>query len=232
MALDVHDLDEARRLVRLLDNVYFFKVNWHLVLWHGVYPLLESLRDVRGSEGALFIDLKMAGDIGNTIATMVQPMADRGVRLVTLQEAAEPAFTNHALHSFRSARNGTFPEILMVPLLSSLDRPVLSENEPTDQYIVNKGRDFLSRGCDGLVVSGTSIRACRMEFGKEVTLVSPGIRPEWSIVSGDDQRRTTTPCEAIQYGADYIVVGRPIIKHRKPHEAAQMVIDEIGQCHA
>ena len=227
VALDVPTLDEARDMVCQLANVYFFKVGWQLVLTVGVYPVLESLRNVRGKEGAVFIDLKMAGDIGNTMANMVRPMAERGVRLVTLQEAAEPAVTDHALGSCRAARTGPYPEILMVPLLSSLAGPILG-NTPTDQYIVDKGKNLLDRGCDGLVVSGTSIRACREALGQEVTLVSPGIRPEWAEVKGDDQVRTTTPREAIQYGADYLVVGRPIIEHHKPREAAQRVIDEIA----
>ena len=227
VALDVPTLVEARHMVQLLNNVYFFKVGWQLVLESGLYPVLESLQTVRGQEGAVFIDLKMAGDIGNTMANMVRPMAERGVRLVTLQEAAEQAVTDHALSACRAARTGPFPEILMVPLLSSLTGPVFGTT-PTDQYVLNKGRNLLDRGCDGLVVSGTSIRACRQALGQQVTLVSPGIRPEWAQVEGDDQVRTTTPREAINYGADYLVVGRPIIGHTKPREAAQRIIDEIA----
>lgn len=228
VALDVPALDAAHQMVRLLDNVYFFKVNWQLILEVGVYPLLESLQDVRGREGAVFIDLKMAGDIGNTMASMVRPMAERGVRLVTLQEAAEPAVTDHALQAWRGARTGTHPEILMVPLLSSIDGPRLTTT-PTDQYILEKGRSLLDRGCDGLVVSGTSIRVCREGLGPNVTLVSPGIRPDWYDLVGDDQVRTTTPREAIEYGADYLVVGRPVLRHPDPREAAQMIIDEVAE---
>lgn len=227
VALDVPTVDDACRIVNQLGNVFFFKVNWGLVLWHGVDTVLKSLHEVRGAEGAIFIDLKMAGDIGNTMANMVRPMAERGVRLITLQEAAEPATTDHALCSCRAARTGGYPEILMVPLLSSLSAPLLDDT-PTDQYVVRKGKNLLGRGCDGLVVSGTSIRACREALGPEVTLVSPGIRPDWTEVKKDDQVRTTTPRQAIQYGADYVVVGRPIIGHPRPREAAQRIIDEIA----
>ena len=175
----------------------------------------------------MFIDLKLAGDIGNTMANLVKPMAELGVRFMTLQEAAESAITNHALRSGRAARGGPFPEFLMVPLLSSLAKPVGGDFD-TDQYIVKKGKDLLDRGCDGLVVSGTSIRACRQALPEGVTLVSPGIRPAWTEVSGDDQVRTTTPTEAIQYGADHLVVGRPIIAAPDPRDAAQRIIDEIA----
>ena len=227
VALDVPTVDEACRIVRRLGNVFFFKINWPLVVWHGVDTVLRSLHEVRGAEGAIFIDLKMAGDIGNTMASMVRPMAGRGVRLITLQEAAEPALTNHALCSCRAARTGRYPEILMVPLLSSLAGPLLDDT-PTDQYVVKKGKNLLDRGCDGLVVSGTSIRACREALGPDVTLVSPGIRPDWAEVKKDDQVRTTTPRQAIQYGADYVVVGRPVIDDPQPRDAAQRIIDEIA----
>ena len=227
VALDVPSLDEACDMVDRLSNVFFFKIGWALVVKYGVYPVLDRLQSVRGSEGVVFVDLKLAGDIGNTLASMMRTLADRAVRLVTLQEAAEPAITNHALRSFRTARSGPYPEILMVPLLSSLAGP-LFDGTPTDKYIVDKGKDLLDRGCEGLVVSGTSIQACRKALGGEVTLVSPGIRPEWATVKGDDQVRITTPRRAIQYGADYLVVGRPVIDDPRPHEAAQRIIDEIA----
>ena len=151
------------------------------------------------------------------MANMVKPMAELGVRFMTLQEAAEPAVTDHALRSGRDARGGPFPEFLMVPLLSSLATPLSGVS--TDRYIVEKGKELLERGCDGLIVSGTSIRACRESLRPGITLVSPGIRPAWASVGGDDQVRTATPAEAIRSGADYLVVGRPIINHPRPREA-------------
>jgi len=226
--LDVPTLDQARGLMQLLDNVWFFKVGWQLVLAAGLLELLKTLKEARGQEGEVFIDLKLAGDIGNTMTNLVKPMAELGVRFMTLQEAAESAITDHALRSGRAARGGQFPEFLMVPLLSSLAQPVVKGDVDTDQYIVKKGKELLGRGCDGLVVSGTSIRACRQALPEGVTLVSPGIRPAWTEVAGDDQVRTTTPTEAIRYGADHLVVGRPIIAAPDPRDAAQRIIDEIA----
>ena len=84
---------------------------------------------------------------------------------------------------------------------------------------------MLGAGCDGLIVSGAAIGACRAAFGPDVTLVSPGIRPAWS--GADDHLRLTTPADAIRLGADYLVVGRPIRSAVDPREAAQRVIDEI-----
>ena len=175
----------------------------------------------------MFIDLKLAGDIGNTMANLVKPMAELGVRFMTLQEAAESAITNHALRSGRAARGGPFPEFYdgASPFKSG---EACRGRRRHRQVHREKGKDLLDRGCDGLVVSGTSIRACRQALPEGVTLVSPGIRPAWTEVSGDDQVRTTTPTEAIQYGADHLVVGRPIIAAPDPRDAAQRIIDEIA----
>ena len=84
---------------------------------------------------------------------------------------------------------------------------------------------MLGYGCDGLIVSGDAIGACRERFGDSCTIVSPGIRPEG--MSSDDHKRFTTPTEAIRLGADYLVVGRPITQAQDPKSAAQNIIDEI-----
>lgn len=86
---------------------------------------------------------------------------------------------------------------------------------------------MLAAGCDGLIVSGDAIGACRRAFGRDVTLVSPGIRPHWA--EADDHQRLTTPAVAIRLGADYLVVGRPIRKAQNPRAAAQRIIDEIEE---
>jgi orotidine-5'-phosphate decarboxylase len=84
---------------------------------------------------------------------------------------------------------------------------------------------MIDGGCDGLIVSGHAIGACRKAFPAPVVIVSPGIRPAWA--PPDDHKRATTPLEAIGLGADYLVVGRPITRESDPRGAAQRVIDEI-----
>ena len=227
VALDLPSHDAARSMVQTLDNVSFFKVGWQLVFAGDLFAFLKSIQDMRDGQGGVFIDLKIAGDIGHTIANIVRPAAKLGVRFMTLMEAAEPAITDHALSAGRAARDGLpYPEFLMVPLLSSLSGPI--QGGDTDTYIARKGKNLLSRGCDGLVVSGTSIGACRQAM-KDIPIVSPGIRPAWATVDGDDQVRTTTPTEAIHLGADYLVVGRPVIAHPNPRDAAERIIDEINE---
>ena len=226
VALDLPTHEEAIRMVETLDNVSLFKIGLQLLMAGDLMAFLRRLRELRGEQGGVFIDLKIAGDIGNTINSFVTAAAGLGIRFITLVEAAERAITDHTLAAGRKARGEhAHPEFLMVPLLSSLSRPVGDASLSTDDYIVRKGRELLDRGCDGLVVSGTAIGACRAALG-DTTLVSPGIRLEWAA-SADDHARYTTPAEAIVLGADYLVVGRPVLNHASPREAAKLIIEEI-----
>ena len=226
VALDLPTHDEAIGMVETLDNVSLFKIGLQLLMAGDLMAFLRRLRELRGEQGGVFIDLKIAGDIGNTINSFVTAAADLGIRFITLVEAAEPAITDHTLAAGRQARGPrTHPEFLMVPLLSSLSEPVVGSTLSTDDYIVRKGDELLKRGCDGLVVSGTAIGACRAALAG-TTLVSPGIRPAWAA-SPDDHARYTTPAEAITLGADYLVVGRPVLQHASPRQAAQRIIEEI-----
>ena len=107
-----------------LDNVFFFKVGLQLFLAGNLFGLLRRLQAARGDRGAVFVDLKIAGDIGHTIARFVERAAELGIRLMTFIEAAETAITRQTLAAGRAARApGRFPQFLVVPLLSSLDAP-------------------------------------------------------------------------------------------------------------
>ena len=90
----------------------------------------------------------------------------------------------------------------------------------------SEGKSCSPQGCDGLIVSGDAIKACREKF-PNADIVSPGIRPAWS--GSDDHKRLTTPAEAIRMGSDYLVVGRPITKSDDPFAAAKAIIDEMDE---
>ena len=227
VALDVRTHDEAEQLVDTLKNVSFYKIGLRLFLAGDLYGLVRRIQERRRS--GIFIDLKMAGDISNTIADFVDHASTLGVKFITLAESRDDVFTRHSLAAGRKARGADrFPQFLMVPLLSSLGPANYEHPDLTaEEYIVDRGREMLAAGCDGLIVSGAAIRACRDAFGPDVTLVSPGIRPAWA--EADDHLRLTTPADAIRLGADYLVVGRPIRNAPKPREAAQRVIDEIDE---
>ena len=223
-ALDVSTHDEAAALIDRLDNVSFFKIGLQLLLAGDLYGLLARMRAARGGRGAVFLDLKIAGDIGNTIIEFVRGAGRLGARFVNFVEAADASITTNMLAAGRAARGeAPVPQFLAVPLPSSLGRTGDPERG-VDEYIVDRGRAMLAAGCDGLVVSGAAIGACRRAF-PDAFLVSPGVRPAGA--ARDDHARSTTPAEAVRMGADYLVVGRPIRNARDPRAAAQRIIDEM-----
>jgi orotidine-5'-phosphate decarboxylase len=228
VALDVPTAKEAFAMVDKLDNVSFFKVGLQLLMAGDLLGFLSRLQDRRSSTGGVFVDLKLSGDIGNTITKFVEACAELNVKFLTLVESVPLAITLDTLKVAKRARGvAGEPKLLMVPFLSSLDAADLNEGGQqgdVETYIVDRSRKMIEAGCDGLIVSGQAIKRCRQEFPNTV-IVSPGIRP--ASASQDDHKRSTTPGEAIKLGSDYLVVGRPILKDPNPRDAAERIIDEI-----
>ena len=173
----------------------------------------------------IFVDLKVPGDIGNTIRSVVELCVAMNVKFLSLSESVLPP----TIASARDARRDRpEPKLLSVPYLSSMDEDDLRASATAttlEDYIRGRAGAAIAAGCDGLIASGQAIKLCRQEFGNAVIIVSPGIRPAGA--SADDHKRHTTPAEAIRLGADYLVVGRPIRKDPNPREAAQRIIEEI-----
>jgi len=229
VALDVPTHERAFEMVERLDNVSFFKVGLELFLAGDVLGFIKNLQERRAGRGGVFLDLKLSGDIGNTIARFVESCGDLNVKFITLVESAALAITAKTIETAREARGDRkYPKLLMVPLLSSLNaddlRSAKGEKLDPTEYIVERGGAMLERGCDGLIVSGGAIGACRERF-PGADIVSPGIRPAGA--AADDHKRSATPGEAIGLGADYLVVGRPVLNARDPRAAAQGIMDEI-----
>jgi len=225
VALDVPTVDEALRLVDTLDNVSFFKIGLQLFLTGGLPRLLQSL-----SQKQVFVDLKVPGDIANTIAAVVDVCVTGNVTFLTLSESMPPPAIKAATMA-RQARGSERPKFLTVPYLSSLDAsdlPLVASGErDLDHVILKRGRAAIEAGCDGLIVSGQAIGLCRAAFPRPTIIVSPGIR--LAGATSDDHKRHCTPAEAIRLGADYLVVGRPIRSAPDPREAARGIITEIDQ---
>lgn len=228
VALDVPSEEEAVGLVERLPNVAFFKLGLEALLSGGMTAICERLA-ARG--GGIFADLKLGGDIETTIVRMVRVCLQRNIRFLTLVKSSPPAITERTLAAGVAARGeSAFPRFLMVPLLSSMDEadlPELAAGESVADFIIQKGETLRKQGCDGLIVSGDAIRACRRHFPPDFDLVSPGIRPQGA--AADDHKRATTPSQAIAMGADYLVVGRPITQAANPQAAAQEMIEEIDR---
>jgi len=123
---------------------------------------------------------------------------------------------------------------LAITVLTSLNSKNLKELGYQDRYttdisqlVMLKARMAKEAGCSGVVCSGLEVEKVKAELGKDFIVVTPGIRPQWSMVGKDDQKRIITPDQAIKGGADYIVVGRPIRTAEKPIEAAKRLVGEI-----
>ena len=231
VALDVPAHEEALRLVEKLENVSFFKVGLELFLAGDLLGFIKELQERRAGEGGVFVDLKLSGDIGNTIARFIESCMALNVRFVTLTESMPYVMTARTMETALKTRGvAEHPKLLMVPLLSSLsDDDLRSEGitgTDSTQYIIERGEKLLNKGCDGLIVSGDAIRACRERF-PNADIVSPGVRPAWA--TSDDHKRITTPADAIRMGSDYLVVGRPITKSEDPFGAAKAIIDEMDE---
>ena len=223
VALDVPNADEAVAVVDMLDNVSFFKVGWQLFVTGDLLRLFDRL-----SGKNIFIDLKVPGDIGNTICSVIDACVRLKVTFLTLSESVPLPAVGVAKHARGENEN---PKLLTVPYLSSLDEgdfPVVAprmSGPNLNEYILARASAAMGAGCDGLIASGQAIKLCRQTFGDAVVIVSPGIRPAGA--SADDHKRHTTPTEAIRLGADYLVVGRPILRDPDPRAAAQRIITEM-----
>jgi orotidine-5'-phosphate decarboxylase len=120
--------------------------------------------------------------------------------------------------------------LLGVTVLTSATEETLREigvQEKVDHQVLRLAKLGVEGGIDGVVASSHEIKSLSREFGNRIKIVVPGIRPSWS--EPGDQRRTMTPREALEAGADYLVVGRPIIAHPNPSEAAAKILEEINR---
>ena len=226
VALDFDTAASANRLIEQLDaTVNFYKVGWQLFLgegWPFVRALLEDGRKI-------FLDLKI-NDIDQTVQAALANMPGEFAGRLELLTINGSSATVNAAKKGRGANDK--PYLLMLTVLSSMDAADLQELShdgtapDTETVVRRKAQQALDAGCEGLIASGTSVRTLRREFrDRDFLIVTPGIRPRDS--GHDDHKRTLTPYQGIAYGADYLVVGRPITRSSEPLQTAQAIISDI-----
>ncbi|MCY4029892.1 MAG: orotidine-5'-phosphate decarboxylase [Acidobacteria bacterium] len=235
VALDVGSVDDALRIVDELVDVRAFKVGWRLLMAGLRAGGLDRLwREITAGPRTVFVDLKVP-DIGNTVASVVGDLADDpAVRFLTLHESLQ----GRDVAAAKAARGSReTPYLLTVPFVSSLDAGDLAAVAPAeaargmtlDQWILGRAESAIAIGCDGVIASGDAIALCRGRWPKDGTprvwIVSPGIRPAGA--GTDDHRRSTSPAAAIAAGADYLVVGRPVLNASDRAGAAAAIVQEI-----
>ncbi len=219
VALDLPDLAQAKSMVaRLGDAVCFYKIGMQLAYSGG----LEYARTLRDGGKQVFLDLKML-DIANTVGHGVASVTRLGATFVTIHAYPQ------ALRAAVAARGDSGLKILGVTALTSLDEADLIEAGYTctpEELVTLRVRAALDCGIDGVVASPLEARAIRKIAGNRLSIVTPGIRPAGAAAG--DQKRITTPGDAIAAGADYLVVGRPVIAAGDPAAAAEKIVDEIA----
>jgi orotidine-5'-phosphate decarboxylase len=222
VALDVAAVDEALKLVQLLgDQVSFYKIGLQLQLVPGLNPLVAELISARKR---VFLDFKYI-DIPATVAVAVRTAAELGVDFITVIGHKQ------IVRAAADARGAARARILAVTLLTAMDEADLRSEYHTALTLREfvEGRAIAARqaGGDGVIASPNEIEFIRAVVPTpNFLVVTPGIRP--SGASRDDQRRTATPYQAFVRGADYLVVGRPIIGAASPRDAALRIIDEMA----
>ena len=219
VALDLPSVEAAQAMVaRLDDAVSFYKIGYQLAFAGGL-PYARKLADA-GKQ--VFLDLKLH-DIGNTVAEGVKSVARLGATFLTVH--AYPQTMKAAMQ----ARERSL-QILAVTVLTSYDDRDLAAagyGAGVRDTAAERARKAREIGVDGLVCSAEEAANLRAIVGPQMLLVTPGIRPAGA--EPDDQKRVTTPAAAIAAGADYLVVGRPIIAADDPRKAAEAIVAEIAQ---
>jgi orotidine-5'-phosphate decarboxylase len=221
-ALDVADLDKARKLIDTLgDSVVFYKLGLEFFLSGHFFELAA---DLQAHVKKIFADLKLF-DIPATVASAVRQLARHRVDFCTVHG-------NDSMLRAAAEAKGDM-KILAVTALTSLDQGDLEDlgfQCDARTLVLSRARRALEAGCDGVVSSGLEVTALRESVDHALITVCPGIRPVFNDEAPveDDQQRVATPGSAIASGADYLVVGRPIRDAADPRTAAEEIQRQIS----
>ena len=218
VALDLPEVAQAEALTRTLgDSVSFYKIGMQLVFAGGL-PLIDGLLQ---AGKRIFLDMKLL-DIDNTVEKGAQSIARLGVTLTTIH--AYPQAMEAAVKGRAESGLG----LLAVTVLTSMDDSDLKQAgyaKDAEALVRARASAAAAIGMDGLVCSAREAESVRAIVGRDMIIVTPGIRPSGSDVG--DQKRVVTPGDAIRAGSDYLVVGRPVNQAADPVAAAEAIVAEV-----
>ena len=221
VALDVPGVEAAQAVIgRLNDSVTFYKIGYQLAYAGG----LSLVRPLADAGKKVFIDLKLH-DISNTVARGVESLKALGATFLTVH-----AYPQTMKAAVEARGNSSSLKILAVTVLTSYDDGDLEAAGYTvsvSDLVETRARQAKALGVDGIVCSPEEAGVLRKLVGPQMSLVTPGIRPAGAAVG--DQKRIMTPARAIAAGADYLVVGRPVLEAADPAATAKAIQAEIAQ---
>ncbi len=219
VALDVATKKEALVLVDQLNGqISFFKIGLQLYTAEGP----EIVRSVLSTGAKIWLDLKLH-DIPNTVARAVESASNLGVDMLTIHLSGGGEMIRAA-----TAARANSMSILGVTVLTSATEQTLCEigiADKVDDQVLRLAKLGVDAEIDGLVASPHEVKMLRGEFRDKIKIVTPGVRPKGS--DAGDQKRVMTPRQALDAGADYLVIGRPITTHPNPHEAVAKILAEL-----
>ena len=216
LALDFNDMASTVEMINLTkEHIGIYKLGLEFYLAHGnsgVKEIQSGFTDIE-----IFLDLKLH-DIPNTVAGACRSVADLNPKFLTVHASGGSKMI--------SAASSTLPnvEITAVTILTSLDREqmiAMGLNENIENLTLSLAKNAVNSGARAIVSSPQEVSLLRKHLGEKVTLITPGVRP--SGAERDDQERVMTPREAIDAGADFVVIGRPITKASDPKQAAEAI---------
>ena len=229
IALDVSDRAKMRQMVKEL-HPYVGKFKLGLEMFVGFGP--DVVNEVHDMGGRVMLDLKLH-DIPNTVKHAAKNAAKLGVDLLTIHTTGGIAMMQAAKEGVLAGaqESGNPPtQLLGITVLTSLDQDILSNqlgvNRSVQDQVVALAKNAQAAGLDGVVSSPQEVAAIRKECGDEFLVVTPGIRLATSTL--DDQKRVTTPKDAIDSGASYIVIGRAVTNADDPIGVLKGIVEDLG----
>ena len=228
LALDVEEMDEAKKLVdELSPYIGTFKVGLQLFCGYG----LEIVNYIKDKNADFFLDVKLH-DIPNTVEKASFNVIKNGANFFNVHATG-------GIEMMKAAKKGAMeaaekygkkkPLVLAVTVLTSINQETLtnelSNTKNVEDFVIQLAKNAKLAGLDGVVASAKELKAIKREVGEDFIVLTPGIRPAWSAIN--DQQRIATPKSAIEDGADFIVLGRAVTKAEDKVEAMKKIYKEI-----
>jgi orotidine-5'-phosphate decarboxylase len=224
--LDVASIDEAKNYVELLaESVGLFKVGLELFVRSGP-EIIEFI--YTHSAARVFLDLKLH-DIPATVGRAMARISDLGVAFATVHVGETQRMLEAAVEGSRGKVGILGVTVLTSVCAADLKKAGYREDFYGDMLniVMRRAQIAHKAGCAGVICSGLEAQQIKEKLGKDFLAVTPGIRPAWTATEKEDQQRITTPAQAVNAGADYIVIGRPIRDADNPKQAAVRIAEEI-----